>query len=714
MKNIKEVKFELEGLHCADCAGKIERELQKQDYIEDARVDVVLGKAKLKIKDTMDVDEEFIQNVTHSIQSIEDIGVTLEGAGGGKSLAAAQAAAAHDDACCEGHDHNHDGHDHEDAGMSPFIWLGGLIIIIRLFMDKPWLDVVTIIVYFIVGWPVLKAFISGLSRKQFFDENVLMSVATLGALAIGEYGEALGVMVFYSVGEYFQHKAVDDSRESIKALLNKRPKFARKLVNGVEEVVDCEAVAVGDIIRINPSDQVPLDGIVISGNSTFDMSSLTGESMPENIFEGDEILSGSMNLSSPIEVEVTKEYSNSTISKMLTLIEESSDNKAKTEIFMTKFSRIYTPIVFALAVIIMLYVGITTGVAYDGIYRGLVFLVISCPCALVLSIPLGYFAGIGRASKSGILIKGGESIEALASVNGVVFDKTGTLTKGELAVTNIAGREDVLEIAAHLETYSNHPIGKAIVKAYDQPLNLDRVSDVQEVFGKGINGRWDGVPVFVGSLNNVKEQGYDVAAYESDTTSVLVVLNNELIGGIELDDEMREDSKQLIQDLHSRNIFSVMLSGDRQPVVDRVAKEMGIDLAYGELLPEDKVNQFAKLKEERKATLAYAGDGMNDAAVLGLSDVGFSMGAVGNDLAIEYSDVVLVNDNPHQILETIDIAKKTQRITYMNIIFIMTIKILVLILGSLGYAKMWMAVIADVGVSILAVLNAMRIMRIKS
>lgn len=695
MKTIKEVKFELDGLHCADCAGKIERELQKQDYIEDARVDVVLGKAKLKIKEGVDVDDEFVKNVTHSIQSIENIGVSLEGG-------------------LEEHPKDeHKGHDHGDAGMSSFIWLGGFIIALRLFMDAPWLNIVTIGVYFVVGWPVLKSFVSGLSRKQFFDENVLMSVATLGALAIGEYGEALGVMVFYSVGEYFQHKAVDDSRASIKALLNKRPQFARKLVDGVEEIVACEAVQVGDRIRINPSDQVPLDGLVVSGNTTFDMSSLTGESMPENIFEGDTILSGSINLSSPIEVEVTKEYSNSTISKMLTLIEASSDNKAKTEIFMTKFSRIYTPIVFVLALVIMLYVGITTGVAYDGIYRGLVFLVISCPCALVLSIPLGYFAGIGRASKSGILIKGGESIEALAAVDGVVFDKTGTLTKGELVVTNVSGREDVLEIAAHLESYSNHPIGKAIVNAYDKPVNLERVSEVKEVFGKGIRGLWDGKSVFVGSLKNVKEEGYDVSSYESDMTSVLVVLNEVLIGGIELDDTLREDSKQLIQDLHKRHIFSIMLSGDRQSVVDRVAKDMGIDDAYGELLPEDKVSQFSKIKAERNATLAYAGDGMNDAAVLGLSDVGFSMGAVGNDLAIEYSDVVLVNDNPHQILETIDIAKKTQRITYMNIILIMVIKILVLVLGSLGLAKMWMAVIADVGVSILAVLNAMRIMRIK-
>ncbi|MDV7679613.1 heavy metal translocating P-type ATPase [Erysipelothrix rhusiopathiae] len=695
MKTIKEVKFELDGLHCADCAGKIERELQKQDYIEDARVDVVLGKAKLKIKEGVDVDDEFVKNVTNSIQSIENIGVSLEGG------------------LQEHPKDEHEGHDHGDAGMSPFIWLGGFIIALRLFMDAPWLNIVTIGVYFVVGWPVLKAFVSGLSRKQFFDENVLMSVATLGALVIGEYGEALGVMVFYSVGEYFQHKAVDDSRASIKALLNKRPQFARKLVDGVEEIVACEAVQVGDRIRINPSDQVPLDGLVVSGNTTFDMSSLTGESMPENIFEGDTILSGSINLSSPIEVEVTKEYSNSTISKMLTLIEASSDNKAKTEIFMTKFSRIYTPIVFVLALVIMLYVGITTGVAYDGIYRGLVFLVISCPCALVLSIPLGYFAGIGRASKSGILIKGGESIEALAAIDGVVFDKTGTLTKGELVVTNVSGREDVLEIAAHLESYSNHPIGKAIVNAYDKPVNLERVSEVKEVFGKGIRGLWDGKSVFVGSLKNVKEEGYDVSSYESDMTSVLVVLNDVLIGGIELDDTLREDSKQLIQDLHKRHIFSIMLSGDRQSVVDRVAKDMGIDDAYGELLPEDKVSQFSKIKAERNATLAYAGDGMNDAAVLGLSDVGFSMGAVGNDLAIEYSDVVLVNDNPHQILETIDIAKKTQRITYMNIILIMVIKILVLVLGSLGLAKMWMAVIADVGVSILAVLNAMRIMRIK-
>lgn len=692
MEKIKEVKFNLEGLTCADCAGRIENELNNDDMIKSARVDMVLGKAIIELDDDKAVDDAFIQRVTDNVHKIEDIPVYLEGKKKPES-------------------HGHD-HDHDHIKMRPSLYMGVLMIVIRLFVKANLaLDLLTIGLYILVSLPIFKAFVNSIRNKQYFDETVLMTVATVGAIIIGEYGEALGVMVFYSIGEYFQHKAVDDSRASIKALLDKRPDEARLLVDGQEQLVDSQSVQVGDHILVLPSDQVPLDGKIISGQSSFDMSSLTGESVPVNMDVDAEVMSGSLNLSAPVTLEVTKTYSNSTINKLLDLIENSSKNKAETEVFMTKFSNVYTPIVFALSVIIMLVVGFKYGDAYSGVYRGLVFLVISCPCALVLSIPLSYFAGIGRASRSGILIKGGESIENLSEISGVVFDKTGTLTTGVMAVNEVVGDEETLTIAAHLESYSNHPIGKAIVKEYGQEIDKSQVTDLEEVFGKGIQARYQGSDVFVGSLAEVEKRGYDVAKYISPFTSVAVVKDEKIIGVIYLKDQLRSETKDLISALHDRKLDTYILSGDRQEVVDNIAAELNIDHAYAELLPDDKVKVFDEIRQKDKIKLAYVGDGMNDAAVLGLSDVGFSMGSIGNDLAIEYSDVVLVDDNPMQVIEAMDISKKTQRITIGNIIFILFVKVSVLILGSLGYAKMWQAVIADVGVSLLAVLNAMRIMR---
>ncbi|CAM3684086.1 heavy metal translocating P-type ATPase [Erysipelothrix urinaevulpis] len=689
MEKIKEIKFDLEGLTCADCAGKIQDELGKRTDVKQARVDVVLGKAILEMNEETDITEDFLADITSTVHKIDPIGVRLEGT----------------------KNHEHD-HDHEHAPMSRFIYLGVILIGLRLLLGESiWLNALIVAAYFLVGFPVLKGAWNSIKNGNYFDETVLMSVATIGALFIREYSEALGVMVFYSIGEYYQHKAVDDSRASIKALLDKRPEFARRLRDGVEEVVACEEINVSDVIRILPSDQVPLDGVIIKGQTSLDMSSLTGESVPVNVDLGQEVLSGSLNVAAPIELEVTASYSNSTITKMLDLIENSSQNKAETEIFMTKFSKVYTPIVFALSLIIMIVVGFLSQDLYSGLYRGLVFLVISCPCALVLSIPLGYFAGIGRASRSGILIKGGESIEAMSAITGVVFDKTGTLTQGKMQVTEVVGDDKILEIAAHLESFSNHPIGKAIVDHYDGVIEQSKVTNLNEVFGKGITAQYEGKDVFVGSLKELEAQGYDVDVYKNNKTSVVVLCDSQVLGALYLEDELRDDSIALIKALHDRNIKTVVLSGDRQEVVDETAQKAGIDLALGGLLPDDKVNEFTRLKNEMTGSLAYVGDGMNDAAVLGMSDVGFSMGQIGNDLAIEYSDVVLVNDQPLQIIEAIDISKRTQKITWMNIIFILLIKVSVLLLGSLGMAKMWQAVIADVGVSLLAVLNAMRIMR---
>lgn len=687
MTKIKEVKFNLKGLHCVDCANKIEKELVQRDDVEEARVDMVLGTAVVSIDDNKNINDKFIKEIKKSVRKIDDLDVFLDS------------------------DNDQD-HDHSHVELNKFIYFGGAFIALRLiFGESLVLNIATIITYFLVGFPVLKEAYRSIKNGQYFDETVLMSVATIGALLIGEYSESLGVMVFYSVGEYFQHKAVDDSRASIKGLLDKRPNFARKIVNGKEEIMKCEKVHVGDYIRVLPTDQVPLDGVVVEGESSLDTSSLTGESIPENISEGDEVLSGSINVSSPVVLEVTKEFSNSTITKMLDLIENSSKNKAKTEIFMTKFSNVYTPIVFALSIIIMIVGGIATQSLYDGLYRGLVFLVISCPCALVLSIPLGYFAGIGKASQDGILIKGGESIEAMADIEGVVFDKTGTLTEGVMKVSEVRGDDRILRIAAHLESFSNHPIGRAIVEAYEGSIDQDKVLKMEEQFGKGISAEFETKSIFVGSLNEVESRGMDVSDYQSSKTSVGVIENGILLGVIYLEDTLRKDSVDLIKKLHAHHVKTVLLSGDRQEVVDETAKQAGIDLALGDLLPDDKVSQFEKIKQNTKGSLAYVGDGMNDAAVLAQSDIGFSMGEIGNDLAIEYSDVVLVNDRPMQIWDAMNLAKKTQKITYINIIFILLVKVFVLVLGGFGLAKMWQAVIADVGVSLVAVLNAMRIMR---
>lgn len=684
MDKIKEVKFDLQGLNCADCAAQIEDQLKKNEGISDARVDMVLGKAILSMDESVETDEKFMKNIQNEVHKIDEVGIYLEG----------------------------EAHDHEHLKLNNFIYLGGILIVLKFILGEVlWLNLATILTYVFVGMPVLKAAFKSIKNKQYFDETVLMSVATIGAMIIGEYSEGLGVMVFYSVGEYFQHKAVDDSRASIKGLLDKRPEFARRWVDGKEERVPVGDIAIGEIIRILPSDQVPLDGRVFEGETSLDMASLTGESLPVNIEKGQDVMSGSLNLSAPILLEVSEVYSNSTITKMLDLIENSSKNKAETEIFMTKFSKVYTPIVFALSLLIMIFISISHQDLYSGLYRALVFLVISCPCALVLSIPLGYFAGIGRASRSGILIKGGESIEAMADIQGIIFDKTGTLTEGKMKVSNVQGNDRIMELAAHLESFSNHPIGKAIVESFDSDIDQSRVNNLKEVFGKGITADYQGKEVFVGSIKELESQGYNVDMYKNSKTSVIVREESNVLGAIYLEDGLREDSVNLIKELHKLHIKTYLLSGDHQAVVDETAKRAGIDLAIGGLLPEDKVREFKRLKNESSGTLAFVGDGMNDAAVLGMSDVGFSMGEIGNDLAIEYSDVVLINDKPLQILDAIKLSKKTQKITWLNIIFILLVKVAVLSLGSLGLAKMWQAVIADVGVSLLAVLNAMRIMR---
>ncbi len=692
MEKLKEVKFDLEGLTCADCAQRIETELNNDEGIKSARVDMVLGKAIIEMEEDKEVDDAFIQRVEKNVHKIEQIPVYLEGSK-------------------RETDDEHD-HAHFDLGMSPDLYMGLLLILVRLLVQETLgLNILTVLLYLVTAWPIFKAFMNSIKNKQYFDETVLMTVATIGAVIIGEYGEALGVMVFYRIGEYFQHKAVDDSRDSIKKLLDKRPEEARLLRDGEEMLVPSAEVQVDDLILIRPSDQVPLDGVIVEGQSSFDMSSLTGESMPVNKEVGSELMSGSLNLSSPVTLRVNKSYSESTINKLIDLIENSSQNKAETEIFMTKFSNVYTPIVFALSLLIAVFVSIRQGSVYNGVYRALVFLVISCPCALVLSIPLSYFAGIGRASRSGILIKGGESIENMNEITSVVFDKTGTLTSGEMKVTEWLGEEQALMIAAHLESFSNHPIAMAIVDAYDEQIDKERVSELKEVFGKGIEAKFDGQDVFVGSLEEASKKGADVEKYLSDKTSVAVMENNALIAVIYLEDTLRPQSRELISELHKRKIETSILSGDRQEVVDRIAAELAIDHAYAELLPDDKVSMFEEIRHDAQGKVAYVGDGMNDAAVLGMSDVGFSMGTVGNDLAIEYSDVVLVDDNPMQVVEAIDLSTRTQKITWSNIIFILIVKVSVLLLGALGYAKMWQAVIADVGVSLLAVLNAMRIMK---
>lgn len=576
--------------------------------------------------------------------------------------------------------------------------------------------VIALVAYGLAGWDVLWGAVRGIAHGQVFDEKFLMAVATLGAIASQDYNEACAVMIFYQIGELFQGIAVGKSRRDIAALMDIRPDTANVLRDGVEQEVSPEEVAVGETIVVKPGEKIPLDGEVIEGSTAVNTAALTGESLPQDKNVGDKVISGSINMTGVIKVRTTSEFGESTVARVLELVENSASKKAKVENFITRFARYYTPCVVIAALILAIIPPLFVGNWWDWVNRALTFLVVSCPCALVVSVPLSFFGGIGGASRKGILIKGSNYLETLSKVNTAVFDKTGTLTKGSFAVTAIhpakVSNDELLDIAAVAECNSNHPIAQSIVAAHKGHINPERVSSVKEIAGRGVESVIDGRTIYVGNSKLMDDVHADWHECHHVGTVIHIAENGKYLGHIVISDEPKPDSKKAIQQLKALGVKKVvMLTGDSRKVAENVANELGVDEVRAELLPADKVTEVEKLLES-DGPLAFVGDGINDAPVLSRADVGIAMGALGSDAAIEAADVVLMDDKPSKIPEAMNIARKTMRIVRQNIIVSLTVKGLVLIITAIGIGNMWYAVFADVGVLILAVLNAMRALKV--
>lgn len=580
---------------------------------------------------------------------------------------------------------------------------------------------VFLVSYAIIGWDILWKAITNILHGQVFDENFLMAIATVGAFILGEHTEGVAVMLFYQVGEWFQSYAVSKSRRSIASLMDIRPDYANVERDGKLVQVDPDEVQIGDTIVVKPGERIPLDGKIIKGSSALDTSALTGESMPREVEPGMEVISGCINQTGILTIQTTKEFGESTVAKILDLVENASEKKGKIENFITRFARYYTPIVVFAALALAILPPIITGQEFSvWIYRALTFLVISCPCALVISIPLSFFGGIGGASRIGVLVKGSNYLEALANAEIVVFDKTGTLTKGSFAVSEIhaatMSEQQLLELAAYAEDYSNHPISLSIKKAYDGKIDASRISEVHEIAGHGVQAVIDGKKVLAGNAKLMKKENIKFSTAASVGTVVYLACDGIYAGCIIIEDEIKPDAQTAIKSLKSSGVRrTVMLTGDADAVGKKVAARLGLDQAYTELLPADKVIRVEDMMQQKseKGKLVFVGDGINDAPVLARADVGIAMGGLGSDAAIEAADVVLMTDEPSKIAAVMKIARKTIRIANQNIVFALGVKFLVLGLGALGYANMWAAVFADVGVSVIAILNAIRAMRVK-
>jgi Cd2+/Zn2+-exporting ATPase len=715
-------EFVLEGLGCANCAAKIERKINELDGVETASINFVTKTLTMEIEHPHKVDE-LISSAKTIVKQIEGHVVVKEKEGIiGSNLNTE--GHHHEEEHEHGHEHSHD-HGGENS-KAEYIRLGvgaAIYAVAMIFKFSFWPELILFLVsYILVGGEVLLTAIKNIGRGQIFDENFLMALATVGAFAVGEFPEGVAVMLFYQIGEIFQDLAVNRSRKSISALMDIRPDFANLKINEDIKRVSPEAVKVGDIIVVKPGEKVPLDGKIIEGESMVDTSALTGESVPRTIKTGDEILGGFINKNGVLTIEVSKVFGESTVAKILDLVQNASSKKAPTENFITKFARYYTPAVVisavALAFIPPLFISGATFSQY--IYKALVFLVVSCPCALVISIPLGFFGGIGGASKNGILVKGGNYLEALNNVEIVVFDKTGTLTKGVFKVTEINAedkfnKEQLLEIAAYAESFSNHPIAASIVKSYDKEINKDSIKNYNEISGNGIAVEIEGRKVLAGNSKLMDSNNIEYKNIQSIGTVVHIAVDKKYAGYIVIADEVKEDSKEAIKLLKAAGVRkTIMLTGDNKAVGEKVAGELGLDDVYSELLPQEKVEKLELLAGEKssKGKLIFVGDGINDAPVLARADIGIAMGGVGSDAAIEAADVVIMTDEPSKIAEAINIAKRTRRIVMENIIFALGVKIIILILGAIGIATMWEAVFGDVGVALIAVLNAMRALKV--
>lgn len=577
-----------------------------------------------------------------------------------------------------------------------------------------------IVSYALIGFDIFKKAIKHLFRKDMFDENLLMTIATIGALCIGEYIEGIAVLLLYKIGEYLQDKAVDTSKEKIKNAIDIRAKYANVIKNGKVEKVDPETLKIGDIVVAKNGEKIPTDGVISKGNTRLDTSSLTGESIPKDVAENDEVLSGMINLGEVIEIKVTKAFEDSTASKILDLIENARESKSKTENFITKFSKIYTPTVIVIAILIAMSFPSIFGIGFDdSLNRALIFLVVSCPCALVISVPLGFFVGMGNCSKKGILIKGSNYLDALSSVDTVAFDKTGTLTKGVFKITKINNKSDmsddeILEYLALCESYSNHYIAKSILASYGKEIDKERIKEHSEIAGHGIKAVIDGKEVLAGNKSLMDSQNIKVDVEDTVGTVIYIAIDKKYSGNVLLSDELKDNVLELSNNLKRicgiKN--TVLLTGDKENVAKKVAEEIKFNNVYGELLPQDKVEIVEKLKQGTKKKVAFVGDGINDSPVLASADVGISMGN-GSDIAIDTSDIVLMTDEPHKLVECIKISKRTKSVVIQNIVFALSIKVIVLLLSAMGISTMWEAIFADVGVSLLAIFNSIRIFKIK-
>ena len=679
--------FHLRGLTCANCAGKIEEELKSKDELKNLHYDFLNDELVFESEEDSIELKRKIQDIVDSIEDgvivTEDIGEEIE-------------------------------EEEEEENFSIYkaiLVFIGLVALHFVNLNEKFKLISYLILYIIIGYDVIKASISKISSGNFMDEKFLMTVASLAAIISGEYAEAVAVMLFYSVGEIIQDRAVDSSKKSIREALKLKPDFANLRLNGEIVKVDPSEVSIGQVILIRPGEKVPLDGKIIKGSSNLDTSNISGEFAPVSLEAGDEIISGFVNLDSSLEVEVTKTYKEGTIAKIIDMVKNASVNKAKVEKFITRFAKIYTPIVIGLAIILFLFLNFATDhTAKEALYRAAIFLVISCPCALAISVPLTIFAGIGSLSRRSIFVKGGNSIEALTDIDGIAFDKTGTVTKGEFTIAEVeeisGSRDEILEIASVGEAYSTHPIAKAIVKAFETNKTPDHLNNLG---GKGIEFDLEGKSYLVGNKKlmedfNIKLDGDK----ESNYVDVFVADKEKVLGIIKLKDQIKDGVKESVDELHKRGVKTYMFSGDKDRVVEEIAKEVGIDYYKGSLLPEDKVSEIKKIEENKK--LAFVGDGTNDAPSLASAYLGISMGS-GSDIAIETSDIVLLKNDISSIVRGIDIAKRVKKIAYQNIFIALFLKVVVLGLGAVGYVSMPLAVFADVGVALLCIVNSLRVFK---
>lgn len=690
-------QLQLTGIDCAACATKIEKNVNKMANVKSCSVNFTTQKLNYELTG-QEAATEFEQQLATLLPTIEpDVGIQ-------QSPTPEPSPAKHAI--------NYD-------LIRILVSALGLAISYLVPLSAPAKTTLLLAAFVVIGYDTVWTAIKNILHGEWFDEHFLMSIATIGAFGIGQYAEAVGVMLFYQVGEYFQSLAVNHSRRSIANLVAIKPTIANRLAaDGTTEVVAPEAIQVGEHIVVKPGEKVPLDGVITTGDSYVDTSAITGESVPRAFHPGDELLSGTINQSGLLTLEVTKPYADSTVAKILDLVENASSQKAPTENFITRFAKVYTPIVVGIAAIMAIVPPLLFGAPFgDWLYRALIFLVISCPCALVISIPLGFFAGIGTASKNGILVKGSNYLEALNDVQTVVFDKTGTLTQGNFSVTTVHSvdqqPDELLALAALVEQHSTHPIGQSILAANQTPLTKT-LSDVQETAGHGISGQLNGQLLQAGKATWLQASGIATLTPSEVGTSVHVAYNNRYLGYIVIADTVKPDAQTAVAQLKHAGIRqTIMLTGDNQPVAQQVSDDLGIDSYQSELLPQDKVAAVAKLTEDRAANgkVVFVGDGINDTPVLARADVGVAMGGLGSDAAIEAADIVLMSDEPTKLATAISIAKYTRRIVWQNIIFALVVKGIFLLLGAFGIATMWEAVFADVGVTLIAILNALRILK---